>query len=130
MDLCDNKVGGDGLRSAREGSDRKRRRVIGGIEDRQNGIDRGGRYDRHTNDLRCACCPTRHGICQLFAVQGQEQLPRFRYTDLEQHLIRADLSEIEGIRSGSGNVRSAAWSVLREADIRTRSHGCGIVGRH
>ena len=130
LDLRDYQVCGDWPGSARQRGDRQRFRGSFRIAHRQNRVDYGGFHNRHSNNLGGSCCAACHRICQIFTVQGQDQLSRFGHTHLEQHLIGADLRQIEGAGAGTGNAGSTVGTILREAHIRTGCYGCSIVGRH
>ena len=80
--------------------------------------------------MRGAGCATCYSICQIFAIQSQDQLPGFGDTYLEQDLIGADFCQIKGAGAGTGNAGSAVRTVLRETDIRTGCYRCSVVRRH
>ena len=87
---------GHGARSACEGRDGKRRGVARRIADGENRVDSRSRYHSHSHDLRRSRSATCDGIIKILTVQGQDQLSRLGDADLEQYLIRADRTEIEG----------------------------------
>lgn len=104
--------------------------VTGWISNRQNRVDNSCGHNGHAHNLRGAGGSADHSICQIFSIQGQHQLTGFIHTYFKQDLVGANLRQIERIRSGSGNIRSAVWPILRETDISSRGYRCCVVGRH
>jgi len=114
--LRDYKMCGDRARSACNWSDGKRCRISGRVSNRQNRVDRGSLYDCHPNDLRCSCRTTYYSIFQIFTVQSQDQLTCFCYTNLEQHLIRANLCRCSDRPAGNSHPYQAQpWRHYRAA---------------
>ena len=101
-----------------------------GVAHRQNRIGGGGFYDGQTNNLgifRISAC---YGIGKIRTVQGKDQLTRLGNAYLEQHLISADFSQVEGRRAKTGNAPGAVRAVLGEADIRPGGDGSRIIRGH
>jgi len=73
----------------------KRSRIAGRIPDCQNRVRNRGCDNRHTHNLRSTGSSSDHRVCQILAVQGQDQLTCFIHTDLKQNLIGSDLCQIK-----------------------------------
>ena len=130
MDPRDYQVGGNRAGTAGKRGDGQGCGSAFRIADSQNGIDGGRFHNCHTYDLGDSRSAAGYGIGKILTVQGQDQLSGFGDTDLEQHLIGADLGQTEGVGTGPGNAGTAIGAVLRETDICARCHSRGIVRRH
>ena len=97
---------------------------------RQDRIDCTGFHNGHAHNLIVTGCAACHGIVQVCAVEGKDQLSGLRYAYLEKHKICADFCEGKRIIAAADNIRSAGGPILREADVRTGSNGSHIIGRH
>ena len=118
LNLRDDKMCGNRSRAACNRSDGKRCRISGRVANRQNRVDRGSLYDCHPNDLRCSCRTTYYSIFQIFTVQSQDQLTCFCYTNLEQHLIRANLCRCSDRPAGNSHPYQAQpWRHYRAASV-------------
>ena len=126
----DHKMGGNGSGATGQGCDGQCCGGTIGISHRQDGVNLGCFYNCHTDDLGGVGFAAGHRIGQICAVQGQNQLPGFGYTYLEQYLIGADFSKSKGTGPGSCNAGTAVRTILRKADIGAGGYGFGIVGWH
>ena len=126
----DHKMGGNGSGATGQGCDGQCCGGTIGISHRQDGVNLGCFYNCHTDDLGGVGFAAGHRIGQICAVQGQNQLPGFGYTYLEQYLIGADFSKSKGTGPGSCNAGTAVGTFLRKADIGAGGYGFGIVGWH
>ncbi len=100
------------------------------VTHRQNRVGGGGFYNGHANDLGAAGIPACYGVSKIRPIEGKDQLPGFGGTNLEQHLISADVCQVERIRAKAGNAPGAVRAVLGEADIRPGGDGSRIVRGH
>ncbi len=100
------------------------------VTHRQNRVGGGGFYNSHANDLGAAGIPACYGVSKIRPIEGKDQLASFGDTNLEQHLISADVCQVERIRAKAGNAPGAVRAVLGEADIRPGGDGSRIVRGH
>ena len=101
-----------------------------GVAHSQNRVCNRCFHNRHADNLGDSRSATGNGIWQIFAIQGQNQLPCFGHTHLEQNLIGADFYQIKGTGAGTGDAGTAVGPILGEADIRTGRDGGGVIRRH
>ncbi len=128
--LGDHKVGRD-----RAGATGRRRdgQCCGGafrVADSQQRVYSSSFYDGHTHDLGCAGGASDHRIGQICSVQGQNELPGFCDTNLEQDLVDANITKGKRTFACPGDAGAAVWTVLGEADIFTWGNGVGVVRGH
>jgi len=123
-------VGGNRLGASCEGRYCQGSGCRGRIPYRQG---RGGGSNVHycrANYLRFSCGSARNGVVKLLAVQGENQLTRLGYGNLEGHEVIANLVKKNRAVRRSANIGISYYAVIREGNVCSCGNRCGVVTGH